>query len=387
MTVEGPAIARIYRLFNAPEKFHFVRFDYGHNYNQTSREAVYGWFDQWLLKGRPAKVGAASENTPIAEAPYQKEPDNDLRVWPDDNLPPDALAESEFTNLLIRQYQKEWQEMVPRNRSSLAGFKESILPAWRRTLLVEWPQFQTESKWKVAGKTGVDLEISLPSESAKVAAVYFAPKTEVRSRKPERIIVLADPVGNLAARDDSGEPTGFVKQLHAKGEKVLAIKSFSTGEPKDQFTNHYTTYNRTKLQERVRDLVAVCAQARTIGEGKARSGRPQIILCAVGPAGVWAMLAAPAADAVIADCNQYDLRRDAHLLSPDLFCPGIRKLGGFEAGAMLAAPNRLLLHNVGEGFSTQSIEATYKVSGARNLRIEAGRLSDEDLAGWIAALD
>ena len=65
LTVEGPAIEHIYQLLHAPAKLRYVRFDFGHNYNQTSREAVYQWFGQWLLK-RP---GA------FKEAPYQKEPD------------------------------------------------------------------------------------------------------------------------------------------------------------------------------------------------------------------------------------------------------------------------------------------------------------------------
>ena len=32
------------------DKLRYVRFDFGHNYNQTSREAVYDWFGKWLLK-------------------------------------------------------------------------------------------------------------------------------------------------------------------------------------------------------------------------------------------------------------------------------------------------------------------------------------------------
>src|SRR6267378_804070 len=51
LTVEGPAIRHIYELFHAPERLSYVRFDFGHNYNRTSREAVYGWFGKWLLKG------------------------------------------------------------------------------------------------------------------------------------------------------------------------------------------------------------------------------------------------------------------------------------------------------------------------------------------------
>jgi len=74
-TVEGPALEKIYRLFEAPQKLRYVCFDFDHNYNQTSREAVYTWFDQWLL----------NRNSPetVKELAYRKEPDQDLRVWPD----------------------------------------------------------------------------------------------------------------------------------------------------------------------------------------------------------------------------------------------------------------------------------------------------------------
>src|SRR5439155_16097990 len=49
LTVEGPAIAHIYDLFNERDHFDYVRCDFGHNYNQTSREAVYSRFGKWLL--------------------------------------------------------------------------------------------------------------------------------------------------------------------------------------------------------------------------------------------------------------------------------------------------------------------------------------------------
>src|SRR6185503_4303660 len=33
--VEGPAIEKIYRLFGADDRLRYVKFDFGHNYNQT----------------------------------------------------------------------------------------------------------------------------------------------------------------------------------------------------------------------------------------------------------------------------------------------------------------------------------------------------------------
>src|SRR5207248_8234507 len=85
MTVEGPAVEGIYRLFNAADNLRYVRFDFGHNYNQTSREAVYAWFDQILL--HPPQTASCKE------APYQKEPDEALRVFPDGKLPSGAASQ------------------------------------------------------------------------------------------------------------------------------------------------------------------------------------------------------------------------------------------------------------------------------------------------------
>src|SRR5439155_2939720 len=92
LTVEGPAIANIYRLFNARDHFDFVRFDFGHNYNQTSREAVYAWFGKWLLRH--------SDPASLKEQPYHKETDADLRAFPDGKLPEDALPKEKFTESL-----------------------------------------------------------------------------------------------------------------------------------------------------------------------------------------------------------------------------------------------------------------------------------------------
>src|SRR5262245_11983701 len=48
MTSEYPAVRNIYRLFGAEDKVTAVQMDAPHNYNQPSREAVYGWFAHWM---------------------------------------------------------------------------------------------------------------------------------------------------------------------------------------------------------------------------------------------------------------------------------------------------------------------------------------------------
>ena len=167
---------------------------------------------------------------------------------------------------------------------------------------------------------------------------------------------------------------------------MLVVNRFSTGAAPNQFTNFYATYNRTELQERVRDLLTVCAAAGSVADPRG----PRfcdVILWGTGRAGLWALLAAPGAGTVIADCDQLDVTSDEALLAPDLFCPGIRNIGTFEGAAMLAAPHPLLLHNTGEKFPTVALRSTYRAMGASDkVRVAAAALPDEELVKWISHL-
>jgi hypothetical protein len=102
---------------------------------------------------------------------------------------------------------------------------------------------------------------------------------------------------------------------------------------------------------------------------------------------VWSLLAAPSADAVIADVGALDVANDDTLLAPGLFCAGLRNIGTFEGGAMLAAPHPLLLHHTGGIFSTSGILSAYRAVSARgSLKLETEKLSDEVLMEWIGKL-
>jgi len=98
-------------------------------------------------------------------------------------------------------------------------------------------------------------------------------------------------------------------------------------------------------------------------------------------------LAAPAANAVVADCDRLDLTKDEALLAKDLFVPGLRKIGAFEGAAALAAPNPLLLHNVGKNFSTDYLRETYDgVQATKAFRVDAARQNEDEIVKWIVGL-
>jgi dienelactone hydrolase len=379
LEVEGPAIEWVYGLFAAKDRFRYVKFDFGHNYNRTSREAVYAWFGQWLL-GLPAVES-------IKEPPYTKEPDADLRVFREGKLPYDALPKDQFIESLKGQHREQWLKLMPRSQAGLTRFRRQFQPAWEHTLQVEWPRSSVEVRMKEwrqeADWMATEMTFKRAGEAQAVTAICFRQKP-VMSRRPIKLVVVADTNGIQGYVGFNGEPVGLAAKLLRRGHAVLVIREFSSGEPPDQFANFFSTYNRTKLQARVRDLLAVCAGAKGFSFG---TGGSTTVLCGVGAAGLWTLMAAPAADVVAADCNTVDALTDDHLLSPDLFAPGLRNIGSFEGPAMLAAPQPLLLHNTGVSFPTQGIRTAYQAAGqGRKPRIEKGRLSDDAVVDWISKL-
>lgn len=378
MTVEGPAIESVYKLFSAQDKLRYKVFDFEHNYNQTSREAVYEFFGKWLLDH--------SEPASLKEAAYQMEPVESLRLFPDNTPPEGARNEAQVIAHLIERSNSQLESLRPRDGKGLEKFKTAMEPAWRHTLQVEFPErslvIETSQTKKTGDITKHSLFVGRKERGDRLPIVMFTPaKDNLRV-----ITVLAHADGKAAFIDNSGAARGLAKELLARNQSVILLDTFLTGElanaeagkARKHTGGYFTTYNRTDLQERVQDLITACAFAQIHGKGR------RVILCGSGRAGLWAQLAAPAADAVIADCAGTDLTTDSELMKQDLFTPGLRKIGAFQGATLLAAPNALLLHNPGEKFPTEWLQAAYGKSGA--FRREAKALDDAAQADWIAQL-
>ncbi len=383
LTVEGPSIAGIYQLLNARDRFDFVQFDFGHNYNQTSREAVYAWFDRWLL-GHPAAAA-------LKEAPCQKEADADLQVFPDGQLPAGTLTAEQLIARLRQQHREQWQALAPRSKGSLKRYKEVYATAWRHTLQLDWPapapQVSADNMTVSGEFTTATLNIRREAGAPVIPTTYWAPANILKAKAP-RVVVLCLPAAEGASDSglwtlDSAQPSGLTLECLRRGLAVLALRAAKAADAQDQFANFYTTYNRTEVQQRVRDIAAVCAAARSADPRKTL--KFEVILCGSGRAGLWSLLAAPVAHALVADCVELDVSRDETLLAQDLFCPGLLAIGGFEGAALLAAPKALLVHDTGARFATEGLRSGYKGIGAeRTLRVEAGALGDAAIADWAA---
>src|SRR5580765_7011938 len=70
----------------------------------------------------------------------------------------------------------------------------------------------------------------------------------LHGKASQRIVILAS-----AGKAEAPSPDLFMD----KRVGVVRIESFSSQTTADQFTDFFTTYNRTACQERVRDLLRV----------------------------------------------------------------------------------------------------------------------------------
>ena len=76
MTNAFPAIRGVYSLLGRPDRIEADVFDFPHNYNQTSRNAVYAFMGRWLL--------GIDDPASTREGPQQPEKPEDL--WTFDRL-------------------------------------------------------------------------------------------------------------------------------------------------------------------------------------------------------------------------------------------------------------------------------------------------------------
>lgn len=360
LTIEGPAVARMYELLGARDKVHYVRYDFGHNYNRTSREAVYGWFNRWLL--------GAKSFEPVPEPPYTKEPDSALRVFPDSKLPADAVTENQFIQYWNGCAESQWRDLVPTSKASLARYRKAIEPVWQHSLQLD--PADSDVRFKAAdASSSTARSFVLKGGTAHGLRLQVTGPGNGSSRA---VAVLAYGGGSPAP--------GLKPELLASGWTIVEVVEHTPAAKGDPFANFYTVYNRTRAQEGVRDLVRACGFAR--GELKAR----QVVLVGQNAAGPWALLAAPAADAVLADCNQVDTSSDEALLHENLFSPGLRRMGGFEGAALLAAPRPLYLHNTGTKFATAELGSSYASLGAQKRLVKKTEpASVREIVEWAAS--
>lgn len=297
---EYPAIRGIYDLYRRPGYVESVQMDAGHNYNRASREAVYRFFAQHLLRdGRGAQ---------ITEQPFEVPPEREMRVLDGKRLPEGALDED---GLFAR-----WKELsyTPQRPSQAS----EVLSAYLGT---EWPQRLWADE-----KGEQQITLSRTGRQDRVPGLWFP------GRGRGRMTLAVHPDGSAAARR-----TPSIERLIERGETVLLIDAFQTGaarQARDRSEKYFLTFNVSDDAARVQDILTALRFLQLQGKG-----RP-IELVGFNGAGVWCLFAAAVAPLPVRlQADLHSFRGADEDFLRHFFVPGIQRAGGLEAALRVVRPS------------------------------------------------
>ncbi len=324
---EWPAIRKVYDLYGAGDKTAVNQFNYQHNYNIDSREAMYAWFGTWLL-GR-------KETSGLKERPFEVDV-KAMRVWNDRNpMPPNALKEPELIQSMIDQSEKQLADLWPKSAGDLPQFRAAYGPALRISL----------------GVAGTSAERAVRGGSAKRQAL-------------------------LVVYDKSGEKPSSEIAAGARGPAAALGLDLAEMKADALWSKFYSCYNRTPLCEAVERVILEADKLRQAGNGR-------VDIVAYGKAGIPALLARGLSQTpgrTVIDAGQFDNSSDDAFIT-QFFAPGLRRAGDVRTAAMLSA-QPLCIFNTGSRFDTRSISKGYEAIGVPFLE-NNGVMDSKAIGKWL----
>jgi len=369
LTVEYPAVRSIYQLFGAEDSLRAIQIDAPHNYNQQSREAVYGWFAHYLL-GRPEKTPLREKSTNIAFPP-------ELLVFYGRPRPEHELDENALLESRIQFGQKQLNEAQPKDVASLERFRLEFGVPFEYSLMAEYPRpeevIETGSSAREAQAHTVVL--SRRDRGDRVEMARWMP---VPTKAPRATILLITASGDVEG--GAAVPRTLIDRLVAGGNAVVAVRCFSSRmRPKNEY-KFFTTYNRTDDANRVQDILTAIAYLHQ------RNANAPIKIVAAGRAGLWALLArglAPRVDRMVVDVDGFDNSNDEAFIN-QLPIPGIRRAGDFVTAAAIAPLTPLLIHNTKTRFRTDRIADVFRLFGkAADFEVRSDAMTTDELFAWL----
>jgi dienelactone hydrolase len=363
---EYPGIQSIYRLLGAEKNVENAHFNYPHNYNKDSREAVYKFFNATLL----------NNTAPVPEQPFRVEFPNELLALHRRTRPSNAMTGLDhLVDYHIRQARDMTERLQPRDASTLAAARTAFSERLGFSLLAFRPKPADliSERRKETLPMGEALLIGRAGKSDRVPAVWLAP-SKLNPGMAPTLVVHPDGVAWVLK-------SPLVKSILSRGGPVLGIDAFQTGSaiaPRNTSGRGFTSYNQTNDANRVQDILTALEYLRT------RSKAQTVNLVGLDIAGVWSYFARAMAGegvSLAADLVQFPADTDSEYLNR-FHVPGLRKAGDFRAAAVLTTQGRALVYNAGSQFPAEWARQAAKAA-ASELDLRTGPVADADLIAWL----
>jgi hypothetical protein len=171
----------------------------------------------------------------------------------------------------------------------------------------------------------------------------------------------------LLVASTSQEVESVLQALRPAGQAVFVLRfqphdrEAASGGNEEQHREFPSAYYRTALAWQVQDVLTALAYLTE------RAGFHEVQLAGFGEAGIPTLLARALVPTdkvrlAIADLAGLD-GEDEHTWTGSRAQAGMLRLGGLRTAAILAAPGRLILHNVGAHLDTATIRTAYQAAG------------------------
>jgi len=383
MTRAYPTLRKVYSLYGAADRISADVFDFEHNYNRTTRNAVYGFMGRWLL--------GIDDEEATKEGDQSPEDPEDLWTYTEENPAPANLkTPRQLENDLIRARTWELDALAPSTSPAAWDAARTRLQTAHRVrvgLVDPSPADLTHRGVRRTERDGVAVAHSVVGRREAgegVPVVLLAP-----GHPTGRLTVISDPRGKASLVDPAGGWNPLVKALLGRGQTVVGFDPLFVGESVDPakpaFTRpptvHLDTYNPSPAADQMQDLATVLAWARS------RDGVREVSLVGRGRSGPQALIALPALPGLArtaVDLDGFSEGDGSRDLPAGLDLPGLLQFGGVKAAAALAAPAPVWIFRAGTAFDRTWPEKAYALAdSAHALRVDAGRPPPEALARWV----
>jgi dienelactone hydrolase len=377
-----PELKELYKLYGAEDRVMARCFpQFGHNYNQVSREVMYNWFNKHL------KLGLAE---PVVEKPFQPVPPKELSVFDAEHPRPDnSVDAARLRQYMTEQSDKQIEALRPKEGKSLTEYRRIFGAALRAMIHDDFPdgdqveEIRQGEMEKRDGYSSRRFFLTRKGQNERIPVLGLLP--------PEfdgTVVVWIHPRGKASLFQDS-QLVPAAKQILERKAAILAVDVFGTGElsldkPRavnPQYAGFTFGYNRTLLAERIHDILTATAFAKNYDKVKT------VHLVSFDKAGPWVLLArglcgdAVSRTAADGDSFRFDKVRTT---SDEMMLPGALKYGGLPALAALAAPGELFFHNHRGTGSGQWLKTVYEAADAKDKHQSASeKVADEKVVGWL----
>jgi dienelactone hydrolase len=377
-----PQLKALYRLYGAESQVMAKAFiQFGHNYNQVSREVMYNWFNKHLRLGWPE---------PVEEKPLVPVPPSELSVY-DTHYPRPGEARDgeELRRYMTELSDKQMAALRPKDAKSLQEYRRVVGTALRIMIGDKLPiancvevDHAGESKDE-QNRHWEALFLGRNGQGERIPALEF--------RGPEfngTLVIWVHPAGKSSLfRDRKLVPAAQRIVEHNAG--VLALDVFMTGDfagakapsVDRRYVGYTFGYNRPLLANRVHDILTA------VNYAKHSPGVKVVQLLGLDAAGPWVGLAhALCGGAVSRAAADFDQFRFEKVVTTDdpMMLPGGLKYGGLPAFAGLSAPAELFVHNTQDAGLEAWLKPAYVVAGASaGLRVSHERVLPEEAVAWL----